>query len=488
VTSPDELSLAQQIALLPETRREEALAGLDPTRLQWDADFWLRPAQILPMDNSWDLAVMLAGRGFGKTYAGCQWVRKMARSQPGSYGLICARTAADARDVLVNGPSGILAVSPPDERPLYESSKRKLTWPNGTTALLFTSEVPDALRGPAGNWALADELATWDMHPDESGLNAWQNLTIATRLGENPKIVTMTTPKRVPHIKELVARATADPRVLLRRGRTTDNAGNLAQAYLDTIYGLYAGTSLAAQELEGELLGDVEGALWTDLTLANSRLAALPPLDELGRLVVVIGVDPSVAAGVGDEVGIVIVVGTTHPNPAERHIFVLEDHSGQLSPAEWARTVAELARRWGALVIAETNQGGQLVIDAIRNVDPLVRVVGVHARIGKALRAEPVALASEQGRVHMVGVLPLLESEMTTWEPARSSRSPNRLDAFVYAALGIIGTDAEKITASGGPLRITNNASRRRLAVSARRIDSNIPVWQQDSIRGMFGR
>lgn len=482
------MSLAQQIALLPELERDAALADLDPAKLQWDAGFWLRPAQMLPDDDSWDTGIMLAGRGFGKTFAGCQWVRKQARKYPGSYGIICARTAADTRDVVVNGPSGILAVSPPDERPRYESSKRLLSWPNGTTALLFSSEVPDALRGPAGDWCLADEIATWDMHPDESGLTAWENIQIATRLGDNPQLVAMTTPKRVPHIRELVAEATSNPRLLLRRGRTSENSGNLSRAYLDRIYSRYSGTALAAQELEGQLLGAVEGALWSDLTLNNSRLAALPSPADLGQVVIVIGVDPSVAEDAGDEVGIVVVVGTTQQNPHERHAFVLEDRSGQMSPATWAKVVAEQARRFGALVIAEINQGGQLVIDAIRNVDPLVKVVGVHARVGKAVRAEPVALASEQGRVHMIGVHPLLESEITTWEPAHSRRSPNRLDAFVYACLAIIGQDSDQIAKATAPLRVTNNAQRRRIALGARRVDLDIPAWQQASVRGLFGR
>jgi phage terminase large subunit-like protein len=234
-------SVAQQLALLPPEEQDKALADLDPEKLIYDWGYWGRPSQLLPQAD-WDLALFLAGRGSGKTRAGTEWVRKKALSMPGSFGLICARTAADARDVLVEGPSGVLAVSPPSEKPLYEPSKRRLTWPNKTVATLFSSEVPDALRGPQGQWALADEIATWDMHPDESGLNAWQNLIIATRLGANPQLVAMTTPKRVPHIRELLARAETDARVLIRRGRTRDNAGNLSRVYLDAIYGLYEGT------------------------------------------------------------------------------------------------------------------------------------------------------------------------------------------------------------------------------------------------------
>jgi phage terminase large subunit-like protein len=481
-------SVAQQLALLPPEEQDKALADLDPEKLIYDWGYWGRPSQLLPQAD-WDLALFLAGRGSGKTRAGTEWVRKKALSMPGSFGLICARTAADARDVLVEGPSGVLAVSPPSEKPLYEPSKRRLTWPNKTVATLFSSEVPDALRGPQGQWALADEIATWDMHPDESGLNAWQNLIIATRLGANPQLVAMTTPKRVPHIRELLARAETDARVLIRRGRTRDNAGNLSRVYLDAIYGLYEGTPLAAQELGGEMLDAVEGALWSEDLIERNRLPALP--SGLYRPVSVIAVDPSVAEEPRDECGIVIIVGTTQPNPADRHVYIMADLSDLMPPAVWSERVAKVARAWGAPVVAEWNQGAGLIRTTINGIDPSVRVIPVHSRVGKALRAELPVLATHQGRVHMVGRHPLLEDTLTTWDPEQSKKSPDRLDALVIGCNSFFLTDDSKQLSTGGIIRALPTTARaairgRSLATAPDPL-SGLPGWQRQAVRSFWG-
>lgn len=333
-----------------------------------------------------------------------------------------------------------------------------------------------------------DEISTWDQTPDSSGLTAWDNARIATRLGVNPQLVAMTTPKRIPSLRKLVEEIENNPRLLLRRGRTSDNAGNLAQSYLDAIYGLYANTALATQELEGQMLGAVEGALWSEDDIYKNRIAALPPAAALFQPVVVIGVDPSVSDRPRDECGIIVLLGTTEPALHQRRLYVLHDGSGQLAPAEWAARTASLARLYGGVVVAEVNQGGALVRTAIQNVDPAVRVIDVHSRFGKAIRAEPIQLASQQGRLKFVGEFPLLTDQLTSWEPGVSRHSPDRLDALVHAGTAFLTPDPKHALTSGGSLTITNNAQRRRIALGARRVDLDIPAWQQASVRGLFGR
>ena len=362
-------------------------------------------------------SMYLAGEGMIPTHntrAGCEWVREMAMSKPGSRGAIVARTTADARDTLVQGESGILAVHPPSERPEWEPSKRRLVWPNGSTAILYTADAPDQLRGPQQEWALADEVATWSYVPDASGLTAWDNLRVSTRLGKNPKIVAMTTPKRTPFLRELLELVEKDDGIILRRGSTMDNAGNLSQGYLDTILGLYEGTSLARQELYGEMLDNVEGTLWQDDLIDPTRVRELP-----SGLSIVVGVDPSVSENPRDECGIVVVGSTRERQMHKRHGFVIEDASVHGSPMLWARRVVAMANKYRAPVVAEVNQGGALVRSAIHGIDPSVRVVDVRAHVGKVLRAEPVVLAYEQRRVHQAHQRPA----QRTWLPSRRGRT-----------------------------------------------------------------
>lgn len=478
----EDMSIAQRVALLPPAERADVLAGLDPEALEFDWSFWARPSQWIEPDDTTPLILSLGGRGSGKTRSGVEWARAKAKHAPGSRGLMVARTAADVRDVLLGGDSGILAVCPPSEMPDWEPSKRRLTWPNGSTALLYSAEIPDALRGIQSHWSLADEIATWEQAADASGLTAWDNLRIATRLGAHPQIMAMTTPRRVPVLKRLLAEADepapdgGNPRVAVRRSRTSDNAGNLSSAYLDTIFGLYSGTALAAQELDGQMLDDVEGALWDAETLDALRVAVLP--SDLHRPFAVVGVDPSVAESPGDECGIVVVVGTGEKSYVDRQVFVVEDASLQASPAVWAEQVARVARKWAAPVVYEKNQGGALIGQALANVDPGIRSIGVHSRFGKALRAEPVQLASQQGRVHMVGYHPLLEDQMTSWQPERSKKSPDRLDALVIGALAVITDESRNVSMS--PLRITSSAARLAGRLIPRRDPDGMRATQGD--------
>jgi phage terminase large subunit-like protein len=420
---------------MSDEEKAQVLAGLDPEALQWDWSFWGRPEQQRPEGDEWNIWMYLAGRGAGKTRTAAEWVREEAKhTNTGQrrFALV-ARTAADVRDVIVEGESGIINVTPPSERPLYEPSKRRLTWPNGNTATCFTADEPDSLRGPQFTHAWGDEVAAWRQTPDGAGLTAFENLRIGTRLGKNPKIMVTTTPKRVPLLYELLREADANPgKVIITKGSTMDNTGNLSQAYMDGILGVYEGTRLAAQELYGEMLSDVEGALWTVELIDRTR-----QMTAMNAPLRVIGVDPSVAENPRDECGIVVVSSTADRDLYKRQSWVLEDASILGSPDVWANRVVAMARKWGCPVVAEVNQGGALVRNAINTIDPSVKVLEVHSKHGKALRAEPITLAYEQDRVHHVGYLADLESQMTSWIPGEG-KSPDRVDALVHALTALL--------------------------------------------------
>jgi phage terminase large subunit-like protein len=449
-------SLMEQLALLPDDERQAVLADIDMDNLIWDWSAWARPEQRPPDSTDWSIWLYLAGRGSGKTRSAAEWIRDKAKdtSQGQLRFALVARTAADVRDVIVEGESGIMNVSPPSEKPHYEPSKRRLTWPNGNTATLFTADEPDGLRGPQCHYAWADELAAWRQTPDAAGMTSWDNLRVSARLGTHPQIIATTTPKRVPILYQLIEEAKSG-RVVISKGSTLDNAGNLSEAYLEAITGVYEGTRLAAQELYGEMLDDVEGALWTIEMIEKARQGALPPLAPLRC----IGVDPSVAENPRDECGIIVCASTADRDLYKRHAWVLEDATLHGSPEVWANKVVEMARRWGAPVIAEVNQGGALVRNAINSIDPNVKVLEVHSKYGKALRAEPVVLAYEQERVHHIGYLPDLESQMTAWIPGETKNSPDRVDALVHAMTALLIKPPPGFV--GGRLTAKSPASRR---------------------------
>ena len=428
-------SFMEKIAILPKEKQAEILEGLDPDTIMWDWSLWGRPEQQAPADEDWNLWLVLAGRGFGKTRLAAEWVREQAKyTNTGQrrFGLV-ARTAADVRDVIVEGESGIINITPPSERPHYEPSKRRLTWPNGNTATLFTADEPDSLRGPQFTHAWGDEVAAWRQTPDAAGMTAFDNLRVGTRLGHSPKIVVTTTPKRVPLLYALIKESERTNKVRITKGSTMDNARNLSEAYMDAIMGVYEGTRLAQQELYGEMLSDVEGALWTPDLIDKGRETVLP----VGTPLRCIGVDPSVAENPRDECGIVVVASTGDRDLYRRHSWVLEDATVHGSPDVWANKVVAMARKWGCPVVAEVNQGGALVRNAINTIDPSVKVLEVHSKHGKALRAEPITLAYEQSRVHHVGYLAELESQMISWIPGEG-KSPDRVDALVHALTALL--------------------------------------------------
>lgn len=429
-------SLMEQIALLSEEEQQAVLADMDMEKLVWDWSAWARPEQRPPDTTDWAIWLYLAGRGAGKTRSAAEWIRSKARiSNQGQLRFaLVARTAADVRDVIVEGESGIMNISPPSERPHYEPSKRRLTWPNGNVATLLTADEPDGLRGIQAHYAWADELAAWRQSPDAAGMTSWDNLRVATRLGKFPQIITTTTPKRVPVLYSLIEEQKKTGKVFISKGSTLDNAGNLSDSYLTAITGVYEGTRLAAQELYGEMLDDVEGALWTIEMIDAARELMYPPKAPLR----VIGVDPSVAENPRDSCGIVVCASTADRELYKRHAWVLEDATIHGSPEVWANKVVEMARRWSCPVVAEVNQGGALVRNAINAIDPSVKVLEVHSKYGKALRAEPIVLAYEQNRIHHVNYLPELESQMFSWIPGESKGSPDRVDALVHAMTALL--------------------------------------------------
>jgi phage terminase large subunit-like protein len=450
-------SLAQVVAELPPEERERVLADLDPEMLQWDWSFWGRPEQIPPKDDSWNVFLFLAGRGAGKTRSAAEWIREKAKQN--NLGQIrfalVARTAADVRDVIVEGESGIINVTPPSERPLYEPSKRRLTWPNGNMATCFTADEPDSLRGIQAHYAWGDEVGAWRQTPDAAGMTSWDNLRVATRLGNNPQMMLTTTPKRVPVLYSLLDEQKRTGKVIVTRGSTLDNTGNLSESYLTAIMGVYEGTRLARQELYGEMLDNVEGALWTSEMIQAGRESVYP----IGTPLRCIGVDPSVAENPRDECGIVVCAATGERDLYRRNAWVLEDASIHGSPEVWANKVVDMARKWSCPVIAEVNQGGALVRNAINAIDPNVKVLEVHSKYGKALRAEPVVLAYEQGRIHHVGFIPELEDQMTMWIPGESSKSPDRVDALVHALTALLIKPPQGFT--GGKITARSYASRK---------------------------
>ena len=448
-------SIMEQLALLPDAERFEILAGMDPDQLLWDWSVWGRPEQQAP-DGDWNVWLVLAGRGFGKTRLASEWVREQARyttTGQRRFALV-ARTAGDVRDVIVEGESGIMNVTPPSERPLYEPSKRRLTWPNGNVASLFTADEPDSLRGPQFTHAWGDEIAAWRQTPDAAGMTAFDNLRVGTRLGAQPKILVTTTPKRTPLLYKLIEES-KNGKVVITKGSTMDNAGNLSGAYLDTMLGVYEGTALARQELYGEMLEARDGAMWTEESIEASRHFAYPMSTPLR----VIGVDPSVAENPRDECGIVVVASTAEHDLYKRQAWVLEDASIHGSPEVWARKVVEMARKWGCPVVAEVNQGGALVRNAINTIDPTIKVLEVHSKQGKALRAEPITMAYDQERVHHVGRSMMdLETQMITWIPGEG-KSPDRVDALVHALTALLIKPPPGF--SGGKIRAKSMANRR---------------------------
>lgn len=361
---------------------------------------------------------MLAGRGFGKTRIGAEWVRKRAASGRFRYVNLIGATADDVRDIMVEGESGLLAVSPPWERPAYFPSKRRLEWPSGCWSLLFTADEPERLRGKQHEALWADEVAAW-RYPE-----AWDQAMFGLRIGARPQAVVTTTPRPTQLVRDLMRHPAARVTV----GTTYENRDNLAAPFYESIISKYEGTRLGRQELNAEMLDDVPGALWSYQILDATRVKTYPELDR-----VLVGVDPMAKADEEtglSETGIVVAGFSAH----EQHGYVLGDYSVRGGPEEWATAAVHayhVHRADG--IVAEINNGGDMVKFTIRTVDRSVPVDVVTASRGKRTRAEPVSMLYEQRKVHHVGAFPELEQQMTTWVPDAGEDSPDRMDALVWA-------------------------------------------------------
>jgi len=397
-----------------------------------------RERQLPPAGDWWDGWLVLAGRGWGKNFCGAGWVNECVETGVARRIALVPPTTADGRDVMVEGESGILNLAPPWNRPTYEPSKRRLTWPNGAIATLYSAEEPDRLRGPQHDLAWADELAAW-----QDPRAAWDQLMFGLRLGPHPRWLTTTTPRPIPTVKGLLARAGVD--VAVTRGSTFENQANLAPAFLQALRDRYENTRLGRQEIEAELLSDTPGALWLLDWLDRDRVAKAP---ELRRIVVAI--DPAVSTNEGsDETGIV-VAGVS----GDKHAYVLEDISGRFQPHEWAAKAIALYKRHKAdRIIAEVNNGGQMVEATLRAVDPTVPFKSVHASRGKVTRAEPIAALYEQRKVHHVGTFAELEDQMCSFtsdfDRSRAGYSPDRVDAIVWALTELAIAPQTPTAASG---------------------------------------
>lgn len=404
------------------------LTDEEAANILYDWEFWARDNQLMPMQNPrpWNTWMILAGRGFGKTRIGAQAVLDVVNSKTAKRIALLAPTAADCRDVIVEGESGILANAPPWNKPVYEPSKRRLTWPNGAIATTYSAEEPEALRGPQHDFAWCDELCRWK-YPTE----AWDMLQFGLRLGSHPRAVVTTTPKPIKTLRDIMA----DEMTLTTRGRTLDNANNLAPSFVRQITRKYEGTRLGRQELDAEVLDDVPGALWTREMIEKAHLPRDAKLPEMVRIVV--AVDPSGSdpddrdADESDDIGIVVAGKGT-----DGRGYILADISVNDLPAVWGKVAVDAYHGWKAdRIIAETNFGGAMVEFVIRSVDPAVSFKKITASRGKAQRAEPVSSLYEQGRVSHVGSFPQMEDQMCHMgrDGYMDPGSPDRLDAAVWA-------------------------------------------------------
>ena len=414
--------MLELLASLSEEERAQALQGIDKQRLLWDWKCNARPKQLRP-PGAWRYWLVLAGRGFGKTRTGAETVRAWVDE---GYSIIhlVAPTSADARDVMVRGESGLLSCFPDWQKPDYEPSKRLITFHTGAQAHIFSADEPERLRGPQCEAFWADEMCAWRYPQD-----AWDNLTFGFRLGSDPRAVITTTPKPIKQLKELMTH----PSCVITRGSTYENRANLAPGFFEDVIRRYEGTRVGRQELNAEVLEDTPGALWRMALIDQNRTRDIPR-DQFVR--VVVAIDPAVTANEeSNETGIIVAALLRN-----RHVLVLDDLSCKETPLGWAQIAVDAFKEWRAdRVVAEVNQGGDLVEGNLRAVAPGVPFRAVRAKRGKMLRAEPIAALYERNMVHHVGAFPELETQMCAYVPgADSQASPDRMDALVWAITELV--------------------------------------------------
>ncbi|MEO8994655.1 MAG: terminase family protein [Rhodanobacter sp.] len=413
----------------PLPLRRKKLAELSDEQLaalKYDWQWHGRPSQLVP-DGDWTYWLIKAGRGFGKTRTGAETVRQWIRDGHRYVNLIGA-TADDARDIMVQGESGILAICPRSERPEYRPSQRKLIWPNGAESLIFTADEPERLRGKQHSKLWADELAAWRY------ADAWDQAKFGLRLGDKPQAVITTTPRPTKIVREIMA----DSATIVTNGSTYDNRANLAPSFFSAVLKKYEGTRIGRQEISGEVLDDNPGALFKRSDIDKGRVLTAP---ELSRIVVAI--DPAATSAEGsDDTG--MIAGGVVTIDGVSHGYILHDLTLHETPMGWAKVAVKAYHELkGDRIIGEGNNGGDMIEAVIRSVDPNVSYRKVTATRGKDIRAEPVAALYEQGRIHHVGQFGPLEDEMCEWDPLdKSARSPNRLDAMVWAITDLMLADS----------------------------------------------
>ncbi len=428
---------AAWLACAPPETVETFLSGLSEgalLALPYLFEFWALEHQ-LPPEGDWRTWVIMGGRGAGKTRARAEWVRSQVEGAlPLDAGrarrvALVGETVEQVREVMIFGDSGILACSPPDRRPEWQATRKRLVWPNGAEAQVCSAFDPDGMRGPQFDAAWVDELAKW-----KKAREAWDMLQFALRLGDCPRQVVTTTPQNVDVLKEILAL----PSTVVTRAATEANRAFLAASFLEEVMARYSGTRTGRQELDGELLEDIEGGLWNTAALEKALVDDVPELDRI-----VVAVDPPVTGHDGsDECGIVVVGAVTRGAPQEWRVYVLEDASVKAaSPQGWAEAAVAAMERHGAeRLVAEVTQGGDLVETVVRSISPLAPFRAVRASRGKAARAEPVAALYEQGRVRHVRGLSALEDQMCrmTVQGYQGRGSPDRVDALVWAVQDLV--------------------------------------------------
>jgi phage terminase large subunit-like protein len=422
------------IALLKGASEEEQrrlIAMMTPSdALAFDADFevWAHDSQLPPSDEGWRVWLMMAGRGFGKTRAGAEWIYRLGAGLRGIRIALVGANIGDARSVMVEGVSGLLSIARRRRRKLHwEPSLGRLRWPNGSEAQLFSGDHADGLRGPEHEFAWCDELAKW-----REAEQAWVNLQMGLRRGPRSRALVTTTPRPM----ELLRRIKGEEWTVTTTGRTSDNI-NLDEKFIEIMTATYGGSRIGRQELDGELIADAEGALWTREMIAGARVPhpqTPSPKGEGAFDRIVVGVDPPAGAGAGADACGIVVAGSRGDD-----LFVLDDASVRgLSPEGWANRVAMAAGRWNAgLVVAEANNGGAMVASVLKAAEIGLKVRLVHASRGKSARAEPIALKFERGKAFFAGTFPELEAELCGIIAGGGyegpGRSPDRADAMVWA-------------------------------------------------------
>lgn len=430
-------TVAERLALLPAAERSRFLARMDDDQLidfLHDWRVWARPEQ-LPPEGDWNIWGVMSGRGAGKTRLAGEWFREQIESGDHPHSHLVGRSAGDVRKTMIEGPSGLLAICHPDFYPEYEPSKKQITWPNGSITLLFNATEPDEARGPQCSLFWADEVAAW-----KRASEMWDQLMMGFRLGAHPRGVFTTTPRPIKLMRELAEDMSV---VWSPRMSTYDNAANLAETFLTKILRKYEGTRQGRQELLGELLLDMPGALWRLAWLDSTRITDPGKVPDIGEMsAIVIAIDPAVTSGEDSNETGIIAAAKDRRDPA--HYYVLRDVSGRWTATQWAKKAVRLFHELGAdRIVGEVNNGGDLIEAQLRQVDPDIPYRAVRATRGKYVRGEPVAALYEQKRVHHIsipndrGLNPLqsLEDQMVTFLPddEREEDSPDRADAAIWA-------------------------------------------------------